>query len=297
MSSIVIDLQDEITSSNCDLVVILRRAHVIAVKLGLKEFDQWISCELNGYSSQEKCPNYRVIRGILKAFNPYHGWIPTLIPDSKMEKMICEKKVTNSISEIISLCRTAENGIISEFTGEQLALLNSMFDSPISMRYALHITTPSMMDIVEKVKNAILEWTLQLEKEGVLGEGMRFSDKEKQTAKTLSHTINNYYGATNIINAPSENMQIVSGNEKVSFSYINTDSALSEIENSISKENLNSDDRETALEMLSEIKDKVSKKKRPGVIKALLVGLKDFLINVGAGLTASLIQAKIQGLF
>ena len=49
MSSIVIDLQDEILSSDCDIVQILRRAHVIAVKLGLKEFDQWISYELNGY--------------------------------------------------------------------------------------------------------------------------------------------------------------------------------------------------------------------------------------------------------
>ena len=46
MSSIVIDLQDEILSSDCDIVQILRRAHVIAVKLGLKEFDQWISYEL-----------------------------------------------------------------------------------------------------------------------------------------------------------------------------------------------------------------------------------------------------------
>ena len=36
MSSIVIDLQDEILSSDCDIVQILRRAHVIAVKLGLK---------------------------------------------------------------------------------------------------------------------------------------------------------------------------------------------------------------------------------------------------------------------
>ena len=50
MSSIVIDLQDEILSSDCDIVQILRRAHVIAVKLGLKEFDQWISYELNAFN-------------------------------------------------------------------------------------------------------------------------------------------------------------------------------------------------------------------------------------------------------
>ena len=105
MSSIVIDLQDEILSSNCDIVQILRRAHVIAVKLGLKEFDQWISYELNGYPDQNACPDYRKIRGILKAFNPYHGWIPAVITDGELETVICEKKISNSISEIITLDR------------------------------------------------------------------------------------------------------------------------------------------------------------------------------------------------
>ena len=297
MNSIVIDLQNEITASDCDVVKILRRAHVITVKLGLKEFDQWISYELNGYPNQDTCPEYRKVRGVLKAFNPYHGWIPTLIPDGELEKKICEKKVPNSISKIISLCKTAENGLISEFSGEQLDLFNRMFDSPLPMRYALHFSGASVMDIVEKVKNTILEWTLKLEEEGVLGEGMRFSDEEKQTAKSIPQTVNNYYGATNVINAPSEGMQIVSGNENVTFSYDNADSAVSEIEDAISQEQLQGEDRDTAMEMLSEIKEKIAQQKKPSVIKALLVGLKDFLISAGGSLAAGLIQAKIQGLF
>jgi hypothetical protein len=297
MSSIVIDLQNEITSSECDIVKILRRAHVIAVKLGLKEFDQWISYELNGYPNQNACPDYRKVRGVLKAFNPYQGWISTLIPDGELEKMICEKKVPNSISEIITLCKTAENGLISEFSGEQLELFNRMFDSPLPMRYALHISGASVVDIVEKVKNTILEWTLKLEEEGVLGEGMRFSDEEKQTAKNMPQTVNNYYGATNVINGPSEGMQIVSGNQNVTFSYDKANTAVSEIETAISQESLQSEDKDAALEMLSEIRDKISQEKKPSVIKALLVGLKDFLINAGSSLAAGLIQAEIQGLF
>ena len=123
------------------------------------------------------------------------------------------------------------------------------------------------MDIIEKVKNTILEWTLKLEEEGVLGEGMRFSDKEKQTAKALSQTVNNYYGATNVINAPSKGMQIVSGNEHVTFSYDQARAAISKIEAAISQEQLKSEDKDAALEMLTEIPDKhtrfVLKRKRP----------------------------------
>ena len=42
---------------------------------------------------------------------------------------------------------------------------------------------------------------------------------------------------------------------------------------------------------------KIAQEKKPGVIKALLVGLKDFLMNAGSSLAAALIQASIQGLF
>ena len=149
------------------------------------------------------------------------------------------------------------------------------------------------MDIIEKVKNTVLEWTLKLEEEGVLGEGMRFSDKEKQNAKALPQTVNNYYGATNVINAPIEGMQIVSGNEHVTFSY---DQARADI-SKISQEQLQSEDKDAALEMLMEIRDKIAQEKKPGVIKALLVGLKEFLMNAGSSLAAGLIQASIQGLF
>ena len=162
MSSIVIDLQDEILSSNCDIVQILRRAHVIAVKLGLKEFDQWISYELNGYPDQNACPDYRKIRGTLKAFNPYHGWIPAVITDGELETVICEKKISNSISEIITLCKNPESRLVYEFPGDQVEHLDRLFGSPLPMRYALHISTASVMDIIEKVKNTILEWTLKL---------------------------------------------------------------------------------------------------------------------------------------
>ena len=38
MASIVLDLQKEILSPNCDIVNVLRKAHLIAVKLKLSDF-------------------------------------------------------------------------------------------------------------------------------------------------------------------------------------------------------------------------------------------------------------------
>lgn len=296
--SIVLGLQNEIVSSNCDVVNILRKAHLIASKLKLTDFDQWIQHELNGYSDQESCPEYRKVRGSLKAFNPYQGWVPTIIPDNEFEKMICERKLANSISEIISLCQSSESGLILNFSGKHLALFNQMFDSPLPIKYALHIPTTAVKDIEEKVKNTILEWTLKLESEGIVGENMVFSETEKDSAVNIPQTVNNYYGNTSVINSPSDNVQIMSGSENtVTFSYDKVKDVVDAVEKSIGESDLSKDDMETAAELLADIKSKIKEEKKPHILKSALVGLKDFLINIGANVTAGLIQMKMQGLF
>ena len=297
MSSVVIDLQNEITSPNCDIVNVLRRAHVIAKKLELDDFDQWISYELNGYPNQETCPEYRQIRGSLKGLDPYRGWIPAIITDSKLERVVCEKKIANSISELVELCKVSDNGLALEFTGGQGQELNRLFGRDAPMKYTLQIPSASVMSIIEKVKNAILDWTFKLEEGGVVGDGMRFSEDEKRAAVSIPQTVNHYYVTTNVINAPSEGMKIISGNESVTFTYNTANDAVVEIEKAVSQEQLQDEDKDVVLEILSEIKEKISNEKKPGIIKALLIGLKDFLIDVGASVTAEIIQHKLNGLF
>ena len=112
MDSVVLELQKEITKSDCDIVSALRRAHIVASKLGLKDFDQWIVNELNGYKSQDDIPEYRTVPGQLKAFNPYSGWIPVLLNNPEIENLICRPKMANSISEISALCKGTDSTIV-----------------------------------------------------------------------------------------------------------------------------------------------------------------------------------------
>ena len=298
MSSIVLDLQNEVTKSDCDIVSVLRKAHLIAAKLGLADFDKWILCELNGYKSDDNIPDYRIIRGQLKALNPYRGWIPTMMYDRELEDEICRIPVKNPVSEIISLYSQKEEGLGVEFTGEKLAFINGIFDSPTPMRYGVHFSPPAIIDIVEKVKTALLEWTMKLESEGILGEGMQFDTTEKESAKTIPQTINNYYGNTSVINAPVKGSAIVIGNNNtVEFTYEKASEAVTEIESSIEKESISDDDKETAIELLTDIKEKITNQKKPTIIKSALIVLKDFLISAGASAAVAIVQAKMQGLF
>ena len=125
---------------------------------------------------------------------------------------------------------------------------------------------------------------------------MKFNQEEKNIAKSIPQQINNYYGT--VVNGDVCKSQMISGNNNTNtFNSSAVKDAANEIQESLKTETISEEDKANALELLEEISAKLEKNKKPGVIKAALIGLKDFLVDVGADVTAALITAKIQGLF
>lgn len=296
MSSLVLDLQQEVLKPDCDILNALRKAHIIAIKLKLTEFDNWVQSELNGYeTNQDLIPDYRKISGQLKAWNPYHGWIPVIMQDSRLEEALCHRKMEDSIGDIIELYSKSKGNIILTFSADVAAKLDSWSNAPFNTNYSLHVSNHQLKSIVDKVINCLMEWTLKLEENGIVGENMRFNETESASAKDIPQQIN-YYGP--VINGNISSSQIVSGNNStVTYSAQAISDALNEIRDSLEKEQIAGEDMENALELLSDISDKVERNKKPSIIKSALVGLKDFVLATGANVTAALITAKIQGLF
>lgn len=293
--SVVLELQQEILSTNCDILSALRKAHVIARKLDLVEFDNWIQGELQGYKKHSEIPDYRSVHGSLQAWNPYRGWIPAIIPSSEMEQTICNHKLRDSLSSLIELYNNNSTGSFEiQFNGEILSALNEMFDVPIEMKFVLKVGAHQLKGIIEHIKDYLLQWTMDLEQAGIMGEGLSFTSEEKSAAQTLSGTINNYYGTTSVINAPVNNSPIVNGNSNTAnFNYNDVERIMAELSDALKKEDVSAEDRETITELVEEINDKIKTKKKPGIIKSALIGLKDFLISAGASVAAALIQSNI----
>lgn len=294
MSSIVLDLQQELISGNCDVMSALRKAHLIASNLHLTEFDAWVQSELNGYDSYESIPEYRVASGILKANDHFRGWTTVVIQDAKTEKAICERRLGDSIGDIIELSKHVTGSFVINIPGDLAKYLDKRCESMYPTNYAVFISDHKLKSIVESVINCLLEWTIKLSAEGIFGEGMQFNREEKEKASAVPQTINNFYAPANIVNAPANHSAIVAGNENnVKFSYEAANDAVTEIETSIRAEDISPEDRDCALEMLTDIRNKIDQKKKPGIIKSLLVGLKDFLIGVGASATVAVIQSVL----
>ncbi len=297
MSSAIIELQKEISSSECDVTSVLRHAHLIASKLNLSDFDKWINYELNGYSTLELVPDYRTVKGSIKSFNPFNGWIPVVVSNQEIEERLTTFKLYQSISEIIALCEKNNTSIIFEYTGKVQNVINKACNPPIDMQVTLHVSTASVLAVIEKVKNVVLDWTIELEKNGVFGKEYMFNEDEKKTAKELPNMVNIYYGSANIINGDINQSAIDFKNENEGFDYEKIKEVIFVIEEKIKKEEINKENEEKALELLEDIRDKIDEKNKPQIIKSAMIALRDFLINSGSTLVGGILQAKIMGLF
>lgn len=108
MSYLVLDLQEDCLDNNANTINLLRKALVVSKKLNLNEFEKWINNEIRGYNSAEvDIPEYRMIYGELRAFNPVRGWIPTIFNSSEMQSLITRRKIPDSVSSLQHLIETS----------------------------------------------------------------------------------------------------------------------------------------------------------------------------------------------
>jgi len=192
MKSIVIRLQEMASNEDISIKELLRKALIVTSKLNLDDFKDWIENEINGYGKNSEIPEYRSVIGEIKAYNPYNGiWMPCIWPNAP--EGAYNRKINQRISEIEYNLKSTKGMLIVPFSSDQQSILMKYFESPIPP--SLIISRASLVGIIESVRNVILEWSLKLEKEGILGEKMVFSEEEQsRAANNQQIQIENFYG-------------------------------------------------------------------------------------------------------
>jgi hypothetical protein len=188
MSSAVHSLQRAISDGSQPLIQLLRQTKLIAAKLGLSDVETWVDDELRGYSpdEKEKRPEYReVTTEGLEVFHPHYGWrfagnvglrIPVWQPIAEIENLSRGKFAVLSVPK---------NFPVDDGIGGGLAR-----DWP----QRLTVASSEYKRIVEAVTDELLQWTIELEKRGIKGDGMDFNEKEKQSATSQVFNIQKFTG-------------------------------------------------------------------------------------------------------
>lgn len=197
MNDIVLELQKEAMDKNADIESLLRKSYVIARKLKLPEFQEWIQCEQEGYGEKET-PEYRMIQGQLKALNPVRGWIPVVMESAIAEKAFTKTKLPNSVSELYDLYQNAESSmLVMNLPAEMNKYVAKCCG--FNTQFRLEFGKNQVYSILSRVKNNILDWALTLEESGIVGRDYSFSEEEKKIAQEkteITNYITNFWGTT-----------------------------------------------------------------------------------------------------
>jgi hypothetical protein len=186
MSSAVHSLQKAIVAGNQPLTQLLRQAKLIAAKLGVQDVEAWVDLELNGYPDGTEPPAYReYATQAIQIRNPVRGWefaghlhIKTKArqPIADIENLSKEETLTLAITHNFPVNDSIGSGIASAWP--QRALMSGA----------------SFKHILEAVTNALLQWTIELEKRGIKGEDMDFDEREKASATNQVFNIQKFTG-------------------------------------------------------------------------------------------------------
>jgi len=214
--SVVLELQQLATDGEKNILDLLRKALLVATKLNLTEFRDWIRNELNGYQGGQ-LPTYRKCRAEIKGKNPYHGLIPIGIPDKDLELTLSTVPVPTSVSGLYDLIENAQKTDILhlQMPFEAQRMISRMLEPSFQNIEIFWVVQRSqIVEILDAVRNAILEWSLKLESEGILGDDLSFSDDEKRKASSstvIQHVENlNFQGVLGSISdsTMTQNLQM-----------------------------------------------------------------------------------------
>lgn len=298
MTPIVLQLQQESLDRSVSVTDLLRKSLVIARKLKLSEFESWINSELSGYGPQKKIPDYRRVKGSVKFWNPYHGWCPVIFQDPSEGEMYSFRNIGQTIAELENIAYdkegTSRHIPFPQDTERQLCKsLEAGFETKIS----LICPNTELIRIIEQVRNVILNWTLKLEEEGIVGEGMTFTAQEADSAQGTPQAVNNFYG-------PVHNPQIQQSNASAvqvhSQRQIDSDAILSVLElltNQIKDLQLSSDqESELKAEVETISSQLASPKPKTPILRECGRSIRSILEKAGGTVAASILTDQLSKL-
>ncbi len=184
MASIVEQLQSDCLDPNVRSVDLLRKVKLVATKLQLADTLEWVELEQAGYNTKEEIPRYRIVRGVARWWNPMLGWRPVVFEDDSVSSRACIQTIGNPLSQIEEMAhKSTEDGALTMQTPEWLMKAASVnIEELVDVR--IFVDRSEMQRIVQAVRDRILDWALELERQGIMGDGLTFSREEAAKAKT-----------------------------------------------------------------------------------------------------------------
>jgi hypothetical protein len=233
-NSIVMQLQEKSLDTQCKVSDLLLKAKTIAIKLEQNEALAWIESELKGYKKNGIIPpDYRNINCVIQFYNDFrHIWqtLPFGSDAKEIQKSLSSELIINPIIAIESMIAQHSDFVYCTIDEDITNIMRDLCNSHDAV-FRRMISSSEFENIIYQTKSKILDWTLELEKAGVLGEGFSFSTQEKKDAIMPTQQI--FHGNTNIINGDVAGNGSIAIHQSSNFTIEQINDLLQQIEGNL----------------------------------------------------------------
>ena len=139
----------------------------------------------------------------------HQGWIPVQWPTNQSEATFTRRPFGCPVSEIEALIASGEGELRSGFPAEAVALLQRMFQR--KAEFCLVLDRSSLQGVISEIRNQVLRWTIALDKAGVRGVGLSFTDSEKAKAHSMIFNVNSDIFSVGIAGGVGGQANVASG--------------------------------------------------------------------------------------
>ena len=290
MSSVVIELQREALDRSVRVSDLLRKALVVARKLGLREFQTWIENELNGCSKGDDVPEYREMSGEVRGWNPLRGWIPIIFKDPKDGEILSRRKCGQSIAEIEHMLegKKENSSLQMPFPQDVQRRLSCGFD--FETQVTLITQSSAMARIVDSARTIVLNWVLKLEEDGIFGEELSFTEREKKVAERTPQNVTNFFGPVQSPQIQQGSMQPVQISASFTLDMAAVASVVPKIRQALGSMELPEERRSEAEAEVSALESQIkSPRPKASIIREGLESLRRILEGAGGGAAGQLL--------
>jgi len=162
-------IQEELASSDVDVVAVLRKCKILARRLHSDQFAQWVDWELNGYSKDADVPEYRTVHPVHYASFSNGHWsvqqqpISTLLLDKEWRHLFEPFPYRAGITAVQALAATDGGGMLDR-NELRFLLKNKVVDLPCHQFWS-QISDVELKQIVSAVTNRLLDFVMDIEAE------------------------------------------------------------------------------------------------------------------------------------
>jgi hypothetical protein len=223
------------------------------------------------------------VSGSTEGFNPYRGWGAITFRTGEQEANWGDAPIGISVPSIEASLSTAQPGgsfyfpYLAEVKRDLLESLQGANDARIRLE------VPQAVGLLQRVRSILLEWTLEMEKQGVLGENMLFSLQERaNSAGPTSQAIHNVYNIENVGTLfQSADRSVIQGGVHSKLSSMQqADQFVGQIERLLPASDLPAEVRDEATRAIADVREATASKDE-GRLRKGLAYLKQAFADAG----------------